>query len=297
MFRRVEVKELLSLGEVGTGFNTTAHQSTFYFFSWSCWCISLQGHRVIESPRSACIVYSWFLLDPCRQGAGKQFRAPLSSSHGCFIECHPSFSQEWNSAFRRVAVGDSAIIGYTCCRSSIASRLPLDFWVSSMQCETRDFMASRCWDFIFCVVQGLSNEQHRIFCRHATWQPRCFFELFLWLSGGVDQMPYSSCSLLFRMRLTTLLMHSEYTIKDGALCHSSLPCAGLWRFRCLLTIRKNIHESPNFTWIHEGALDPEGPGGPSALSSTVPQEALPKKFGGFDSFGWSRMFDFSNNQT
>eukprot|EP00434_Breviolum_minutum_P041127 symbB.v1.2.036582.t1/scaffold5198.1/size29900/2 len=54
--------------------------------------------------------------------------------------------------------------------------------------------------------------------------------------------------------LTTLLMHSEYTIKDGALCHSSLPCAG--------------------------ALDPEGPGGPSALSSAVPQEALPKKFGG-----------------
>lgn len=67
------------------------------FISWPRRCISLQGHRVIESPRSACIVYSWFLLDPCRQGAGKQFRAPLSSSHRCFIECHPSFSQEWNS--------------------------------------------------------------------------------------------------------------------------------------------------------------------------------------------------------
>ena len=83
-------------------------------------------------------------------------------------------------------------------------------------------------------------------------------------------------------------MHSEYTIKDGALCHSSLPCAGLWRFRCLLTIKINIHEFWNmifgYLWSTtnrenpniSGALDPEGPGGPSALSS----QEVPKKFGG-----------------
>ncbi|CAL1149002.1 unnamed protein product [Cladocopium goreaui] len=55
--------------------------------------------------------------------------------------------------------------------------------------------------------------------------------------------------------LTALLMHSEYTIKDGALCHSTMPCAG--------------------------ALDPHGPGASAALSSTVPDgETLSKKFGG-----------------
>lgn len=56
-------------------------------------------------------------------------------------------------------------------------------------------------------------------------------------------------------RLTSLLLHSEYTIRDGVLCHSAQPCAGV--------------------------LDPEGPGGAAAMCSAVPQaQALCGKFGG-----------------
>ncbi|CAE7262008.1 TARBP1 [Symbiodinium natans] len=55
--------------------------------------------------------------------------------------------------------------------------------------------------------------------------------------------------------LTALLLHSEYTIKDGALCHSAAPCAG--------------------------AIDESGPGSQGALASISPgAEAICSKFGG-----------------
>ncbi|CAE7832121.1 TARBP1 [Symbiodinium sp. CCMP2592] len=55
--------------------------------------------------------------------------------------------------------------------------------------------------------------------------------------------------------LTTLLLHSEYTIKDGALCHSAAPCAG--------------------------AIDAGGPGSIGALTSACPRaEDICSKFAG-----------------
>ncbi|CAJ1348141.1 unnamed protein product [Effrenium voratum] len=57
------------------------------------------------------------------------------------------------------------------------------------------------------------------------------------------------------LTLTSLLVHSEYTIKDGALCHSAKLCAG--------------------------ALDPSGPAGAAALHGAVDgAEKLCEKFGG-----------------
>ena len=57
------------------------------------------------------------------------------------------------------------------------------------------------------------------------------------------------------MRFTSLLLHSEYTIRDGVLCHSAPCCAGV--------------------------LDAEGPAGAAALRGAVPQaQVLCEKFQG-----------------
>ncbi|CAK9022859.1 unnamed protein product [Durusdinium trenchii] len=70
------------------------------------------------------------------------------------------------------------------------------------------------------------------------------------LPDGAEESVASAADLL-----TALVMHSEYTIKDGAFCHSTLPCTG--------------------------ALDDDGPGGQATLAATVPDaEALCAKFGG-----------------